>query len=104
MKLSFILPAIIALTSLSTVALSETTQSVTPVTGECVGNACGVAELYIAGNGCVRIKNDSNRYVQLTFYLTVPPETLVEVHSRAGHECVGDFLGEYELRFFDPMS
>lgn len=75
-----------------------------PVSGECVGDACGVAELHIASDGCVRIKNDSNRYVEMTFYLVAPPESMIEVRSRAGQACIGDFVGQYQLRFFDPMS
>lgn len=75
-----------------------------PVVADCVGDACNSAELVIHEDGCVYLTNRSQWHVVLSNYLTVEPHMTVRVDSRVLSECIGNFHGQYQLRYLDLVS
>ncbi|KPN62980.1 hypothetical protein SAMN04488527_1574 [Aliiroseovarius crassostreae] len=72
--------------------------------GSCVGDACGHAELQIHDDGCVYLTNRSSRFVAMTHYTTVAPNQTIRVESRAADICLGNVVGQYQLKFIGLTS
>lgn len=72
--------------------------------GSCIGDACGYAELQIHDDGCVYLTNRSSRFVAMTHYATVAPNQTIRVDSRAADICLGNVVGQYQLKFIGLTS